>query len=90
MKKGYWIGRVDVGNAEAYKEYVVTNGPVFAKFGGRFIVRGGEFRAVEGQAVPAISCLNFPPIRQRWDAGIRPNTKPSKRSATDMARPRSS
>ena len=42
MKKGYWIGRVDVENAEAYQQYV-TNGPAFAKFGGRFIVRGGSF-----------------------------------------------
>ncbi|MDF2811863.1 MAG: hypothetical protein K0S56_2894, partial [Microvirga sp.] len=46
MKKGYWIGRVDVANPEAYQDYVNSNGPAFAKFGGRFIVRGGPFRAV--------------------------------------------
>lgn len=50
MAKGYWIGRVDVHNAEGYKAYVTANAVPFAKFGARFLVRGGSFEPVEGQA----------------------------------------
>ena len=50
MAKGYWIGRVDVNNEEGYKPYMAANPAIFQKFGGRFIVRGGKFTAVEGQS----------------------------------------
>ena len=45
MTKGYWIARVDVYDAEAYKKYVEHNGAAFKKFGGRFLVRGGKSAA---------------------------------------------
>lgn len=48
MAKGYWIARVDVTDAEGYKEYVAANAAAFRKFGARFIVRGGMFEAPEG------------------------------------------
>ena len=43
MTRGYWIVRVDVRDAEAYKDYAASNGAAFAEFGGRFLVRGGRF-----------------------------------------------
>ena len=48
MAKGYWIARADISDMEAYKAYVAADGPVFAKFGGRFLVRGGTAEAKEG------------------------------------------
>jgi uncharacterized protein (DUF1330 family) len=50
MAKGYWIGRVDVHNDEGYKPYAAANLAIFKKFGGRYVVRGGQFTAVEGQS----------------------------------------
>ena len=50
MAKGYWIAGVDVSDPEAYQAYVRENGVAFAKFGGRFLVRGGSHRAAEGVA----------------------------------------
>lgn len=47
-KKGYWIGRVDVHNMDGYKQYAAQNGGVFAKYGAKFLVRGGTFESVEG------------------------------------------
>src|SRR5882724_8734531 len=48
MAKGYWIAHVDVGDEAAYRAYVDANKAAFAKFEGRFIVRGGRFQAKEG------------------------------------------
>ena len=50
MAKGYWIGRVDVSSDEGYKPYAAANPAIFKKFGGRYVVRGGQFTAVEGQS----------------------------------------
>jgi uncharacterized protein (DUF1330 family) len=60
MAKGYWIGRVDVSDTEAYKKYVAANGPVFAKYGARFLIRGGQFEAVEGTARSRNVVIEFP------------------------------
>ena len=48
MPKGYWIAHVDVTNPEGYKEYVALNAIAFAKYGARFVVRGGQFTAKSG------------------------------------------
>jgi len=48
MAKGYWIAHVDVSDAEGYKAYVSANAAAFAKFGGRFLVRGGRSEVKEG------------------------------------------
>jgi len=66
MAKGYWIGRVDVTDAEAYKRYVAANAKAFAKYGARFLVRGGTFEAVEGKARARNVVIEFP----SYDAAI--------------------
>jgi uncharacterized protein (DUF1330 family) len=48
MPKAYWIARVDVYDAEAYKAYVAANAEPFAKYGARFLVRGGASERMEG------------------------------------------
>lgn len=48
MPKGYWVARVDVEDSEAYAKYRELNGIAFAKFGGRFIVRGPAGKVVAG------------------------------------------
>lgn len=60
MPKGYWIARVDVHDEEAYKNYVAANAEAFAKFGARFIVRGGSYEAVEGPARARNVVIEFP------------------------------
>ena len=42
MAKGYWIAHVEVTDPEAYKAYLAANAVAFAKFGARFLVRGGS------------------------------------------------
>ena len=59
MAKGYWIARVDVRDADGYKEYVKQNGPVFAKYGAKFLVRGGKHVPKEGSSRARNVVLEF-------------------------------
>ena len=67
MAKGYWIGRVDVNNDEAYKPYAAANPAIFKKFGGRFVVRGGKFEAPEGSARKRNVVIEFPSYQAALD-----------------------
>ncbi|WP_299354590.1 DUF1330 domain-containing protein [uncultured Shimia sp.] len=60
MAKGYWIGRIDVQDIDQYMKYVAANGVAFQKFGGRFLTRGGNFEAVEGDARSRNVVIEFP------------------------------
>lgn len=60
MSKGYWICRVHVTDADGYRRYVEANAAAFSRFGGRFLVRGGPFEAVEGEARDRNVVIEFP------------------------------
>jgi uncharacterized protein (DUF1330 family) len=71
MTNGYWIGRVDVTNEPEYRRYMEANGPVFARFGGRFLVRGGTYSIGEGEARARNVVIEFPSYeaaRACWDS----------------------
>ncbi|MEO0914510.1 MAG: DUF1330 domain-containing protein [Pseudomonadota bacterium] len=57
--KGYWIVRVSVTNPEAYPDYLAAAKPAFEKFGARFLVRGGQHRAMEGLTRPRNVVVEF-------------------------------
>ena len=50
MSKAYWIVRVSVHQPANYPDYLAAARPAFEKFGAKFIVRGGAFELMEGQA----------------------------------------
>ncbi len=60
MAKAYWIAHVDVADPEAYEAYRRANGPVFAKYGARFLARGGRSDLVEGRSRTRHVILEFP------------------------------
>ena len=60
MPKGYWIARVDVSDPEGYKKYVAANAVAFAKFGARFLVRGGKAEVVDGAGRQRNVVIEFP------------------------------
>ncbi len=72
MPKGYWIGHVDVTNAENYPGYLKAAQPAYEKYGAKFIIRGGKYEAMEGSArsrhvviefesyEQALACYNSP------------------------------
>ncbi|RDJ24989.1 DUF1330 domain-containing protein [Bosea caraganae] len=49
MAKGYWIARVDVENDAEYAKYRALNAIAFAKYGAKFLVRGGEYKLARGE-----------------------------------------
>lgn len=46
----YCMVHVNVHNVEEYKKYVTLAGSAVAKYGGKFLVRGGRFVQKEGVA----------------------------------------
>ena len=49
---GYVIADIDVTDPVAYQEYVKLTPDIIAKYGGKFLVRGGEAAVVEGTWTP--------------------------------------
>lgn len=60
MPKGYWIARVDIRDAERYKDYVAAAKPAFERFGAKFLVRGGTAEGVEGPGRARNVIIEFP------------------------------
>ena len=67
MPKGYWIARVDVNDAERYKDYVSTAKPAFERYGAKFLARGGEARPREGQSRTRNVVIEFPSVQHALD-----------------------
>ncbi|MFZ3361120.1 MAG: DUF1330 domain-containing protein [Xanthobacteraceae bacterium] len=59
-KKGYWIVHLDVTDAEAYKAYPPALLAHLAKFGTRFLVRGGAREVPEGEVRGRTAVVEFP------------------------------
>ena len=62
MPKAYWVGHVSVADAQAYEAYRQANAAAFAKYGGRFLVRGGAQDVVEGDMRPRCVVIEFSDI----------------------------
>jgi uncharacterized protein (DUF1330 family) len=44
----YWIARTRIIDPIAFKKYTDRSPTIIAKYGGRFLVRGGRFQIMEG------------------------------------------
>ena len=75
MPKAYWVARVSVKDEQRYPEYIAAAGAAIKQFGAKFIVRGGTFDLMEGNArernvviefkdrATAIACYQSPEYR---------------------------
>ena len=58
---GYAITQIEVTNPEDYKEYLAKVTDIVTKFGGEYLVRGGEFKCFEGEwKYPRTVVIKFP------------------------------
>ena len=78
MGKGYWVARVDVNDPEQYKAYIAANAVPFAQYGARFLVRSGEFEAVEGSARSRNVVIEFPSYQAAQDCWNSPEYQHAK------------
>ncbi|AXI41685.1 DUF1330 domain-containing protein [Sulfitobacter sp. SK011] len=72
MPKGYWIAFVTVTDPDAYAGYQHHAPAAFAKYGARFLARGGDAATLEGELwqrhvviefdskEQAVACYNSP------------------------------
>ena len=64
MPKGYVIARVTVTNPEAYAEYAKGATEAIRQYGGRPLVRGGAYEALEGEARARNVVIEFDSVEQ--------------------------
>ncbi len=61
----YLIARVEVTDWARYREYIKATPEVIARFGGKFIVRGGEVVTLEGpEEKRRVVIIEFPTLGQ--------------------------
>jgi uncharacterized protein (DUF1330 family) len=48
-KKGYWMVMLTVTDPEGYKAYIAAIGEATAKFGARYLIRGGQHELPEDE-----------------------------------------
>ena len=72
MPKGYWIAHVDITDRDAYMLYVKANAVPFAKYGARFIVRGGPSECKEGTTRDRTVVIEFPSYQAALDCWNSP------------------
>lgn len=58
----YWIAHVTVTDPERYREYQALAPAAFARFGGRFLARGGEADVLEGPEQARHVVIEFPDL----------------------------
>jgi uncharacterized protein (DUF1330 family) len=60
MPKAYWIARVDVRDADTYRNYIRENDEAFRKYSGQFLVRAGRSETLEGESRSRNVIVEFP------------------------------
>ena len=64
---GYIIAQIKVNDPEPYKDYVNQNTELVEKFGGKFLVRGGDPEVMEGEfPLPRTIVLEFPNVEAAY------------------------
>ncbi|MES2126452.1 MAG: DUF1330 domain-containing protein [Pseudomonadota bacterium] len=72
MAKGYWIVRVDITDFDQYKAYIAANAEPLHEFGGRFLVRAGQYECVEGESRARNAVIEFPSYQAARDCWHSP------------------
>lgn len=75
MAKGYWIANFDVTDQAKYDAYRAINGEAFRKYGGRFLVRGGQQDIRHGPVKARNVVIEFPSFQAAKDCYASPEYK---------------
>jgi uncharacterized protein (DUF1330 family) len=76
---GYVIAQVEIHDPEGYEEYRKLVAPTIAKYGGRFIVRGGKSETLEGTWSPKrLVVVEFESVARAREWYFSPEYQPAK------------
>ena len=78
MPKAYWVAHVDVRDPDAYARYRDANAEAFARYGARFIVRGGAQTQMEGETRARTVVIEFPDLQAATDCFHSPEYQAAK------------
>ena len=81
---GFAIFNIEIKKPEEYKEYVEKVTPIANKFGGKYIVRGGEAEVIEGTwTYPRTIIIKFPSYEKALEWYSSEEYKPIKKIRLD-------
>ncbi|MCA2009999.1 DUF1330 domain-containing protein [Pararhodobacter sp. CCB-MM2] len=83
MPKAYWVAHVDVDDPEIYAKYREANAVAFAKYGAKFIVRGGNQIQREGLSRARTVVIEFADM----DTAVACFDSPEYQAAKDIRDP---
>jgi uncharacterized protein (DUF1330 family) len=73
----YLVANIDVSDPAGFEEYRKKVGPIVAQYGGRYIVRGGEVKVLEGNPpIKRFTVLEFPSMAAAQKFYDSPEYKP--------------
>ena len=84
----YWIAHVTVTDAERYAGYQALAPAAFARFGARFLARGGKAEVLEGPAHARHVVIEFPDLaaaRACYDSAEYRAARAARAGAADVA-----
>lgn len=64
VSKGYWMVSVTIHDPDTYKRYIEENAVAFAKYGARFLARGGRHESPEGPTGTRNAIIEFESYEQ--------------------------
>lgn len=85
MPKGYWIVNNVVHDLETYKTYQAANAEPFAKYGAKFLVRGGKNELMEGAGHPRVVVIEFESYDAAMDCYKSPEYQAAKALRDDVS-----
>lgn len=78
MNKGYWLVRADIIDQEKFVEYAKKTPSAVNKYGGRFLVRAGNYKCVEGSTRSRNTVIEFPSYQAALDCWNSPEYQEAK------------
>ena len=82
MPKGYWVASVEISDVGGYDEYRSANAAVLKKYGGTFLIRGGQQEVREGTSYQRTVVIEFPD----YDTAVRAYEDPAYQAAAAIRR----